>query len=62
VAEDRQDDIMAIGERVGLDHDTVADDTLDREAPTVDDRGDSLDDGASPSVGRWVGQHHVRSP
>ena len=45
------DDVVAVGEAVGLDADHVADDALDREAAAVDARRDVLDDDAHAAVG-----------
>jgi hypothetical protein len=50
---------MPVGERVGFDHDPVADDALDGEAAAVDLRRDALDHGAAapvPDDGADVGQ------
>ena len=59
MAERGEDDIVSVGERVGLDDDPVAGHALDREAAAVDERCDPLDHGATapiPDVGADVGQ------
>ena len=59
VAERGEDDVVSVGERVGLDDDPVADHALDREAAAVDERRDPLDHGTTapiPDVGADVGQ------
>ena len=59
VAERGEDDVVSVGERVGLDDDPVAGHALDREAAAVDERRDPLDHGTTapiPDVGADVGQ------
>ena len=50
VPEPDRDDVMAVGKRVGLDHDHVADHPLHRESAAVHGRRDRLDDGAAAPV------------
>ena len=59
MAERGEDDVVSVGERVGLDDDPVAGHALDREAAAVDERRDPLDHGTTapiPDVGADVGQ------
>ena len=54
-----EDDVVSVGERVGLDNDPVAGHALDREAAAVDERRDPLDHGTTapvPDVEADVGQ------
>ena len=63
VAERGEDDVVSIGERVGLDDDPVAGHALDREAAAVDERRDPLDHGTTapvPDDGADVGQWQRR--
>ena len=50
VAERGEDDVVSVGERVGLDDDPVAGHALDREAAAVDERRDPLDHGTTAPV------------
>jgi hypothetical protein len=62
MADDGDDDVMAVGKRVGLDDHPVADDALDRKAAAVHERRDPLDHGATapvPDDGADVGQRRA---
>jgi hypothetical protein len=59
VAEHGKDNVVPVGERIGLDNHPVADHPLDREAAAIDEGRDALDYGATapvPDDGADVGQ------
>ncbi len=51
------DDIVPVGEAVGLDDHVVADDALGSEAAAVDRGPDRIDDGANAAVGPRAARH-----
>ena len=59
MAQRASDDVVSVGEHVGLDDDPVTGHALDRESTAVDERRDPLDHGTTapvPDVGADVGQ------